>query len=70
MLIFNERHLQKVVDEYVDYYNKHRPHRSLGHQSPVVCEKDKSTTPTGPPSSEIIARPVLGGLHHIYQRAA
>jgi putative transposase len=30
MLIFGRRHLQSVVVEYVDHYNAHRPHRSLG----------------------------------------
>jgi len=70
VFIFNERHLQKVVDEYVDYYNRHRPHQGLDHQSPNAFANDKSTTPTGPPTGEILALPVLGGLHHIYKRAA
>jgi putative transposase len=30
MLIFGHRHLQSVLVEYVDHYNAHRPHRSLG----------------------------------------
>ena len=34
MLIFGRRHLEAVVHEYVDHYNCHRPHRSLGQQSP------------------------------------
>ena len=32
MLIVGERHL-RLVDEYVDHYNTHRPHRGL-HQNP------------------------------------
>ena len=33
MLITDERHLRLVLDEYVDHYNVHRPHRTL-HQNP------------------------------------
>jgi hypothetical protein len=25
MLIYNERHLRSVLDEYTDHYNRHRP---------------------------------------------
>jgi putative transposase len=34
MFIFGHRHLQSVMAEYVDHYNGHRPHRSLGQQPP------------------------------------
>jgi transposase InsO family protein len=30
VFIFNERHLQKVLAEYVGYFNRWRPHRSIG----------------------------------------
>lgn len=62
-LIINERHLRSVLREYASHYNVARPHRTLGLQ-----------TPTGPPlrlgpprAGRIIARPVLGGLHHEYE---
>jgi len=70
VFIFNERHLQKIVTEYVDYYNQYRPHRSLDHQPPCPIADDKSQAYTGPPAGEIVSLPVLGGLHHIYRRAA
>jgi transposase InsO family protein len=65
VFIFNERHLQKIVDAFVVYYNQHRPHRSLDHQSPCPV-----SVATGPPRGAVIAEPVLGGLHHVYRRAA
>jgi len=34
MLIFGRRHLEAVVHEYVEHYNGHRPHRSLGQLPP------------------------------------
>jgi hypothetical protein len=55
------------VNELLAYYNAHRPHRSLELKPP--CPE-----PPGPiaavPAGRIIAEPVLGGLHHIYRKAA
>jgi putative transposase len=34
MLIVGRRHLEAVVREYVEHYNSHRPHRSLGQLPP------------------------------------
>ena len=66
LFILNERHLQHVLDEYVVYFNAWRPHRGLGQRAPC------GSAPTVPvdPTDRIIGRPVLGGLHHVYQRPA
>jgi transposase InsO family protein len=42
LLITGPRHLTVVLQEYIEHYNTHRPHRSL-HQQP-------STGATSPPS--------------------
>jgi transposase InsO family protein len=34
VLVFGRRQLESVICEYVDHYNSHRPHRSLGQRSP------------------------------------
>jgi putative transposase len=34
MLITGERHLRLVLDEYLDHYNSHRPHRALQQGPP------------------------------------
>jgi len=67
VFIFNEHHLQKILAEYVEYFNDWRPHRSLGQRLPraPVANASQSTQAT-----KIIATPVLGGLHHVYQQAA
>src|SRR5262245_19203151 len=68
VFILNERHLQRALAEYVCYFNDWRPHRSLRQRAPCappVPESDRSAE-----SREIIAIPVLGGLHHIYQEVA
>jgi len=62
MIVINERHLHRVLAEFVNYYNRDRPHRSLGLQAPLPSARVGQ--------GEIVARPVLGGLHHVYQRAA
>jgi putative transposase len=65
VLVLSERHLEVVLTEYVRFYNADRPHRSLGLTTPLP-------TARGPcaPSGPVVARPVLGGLHHVYSRAA
>jgi putative transposase len=66
--IFNEHHLQKVLAEYVGYFNGWRPHRSLGQRAP--CAPGASASHRSAQAREIIAIPLLGGLHHVYQQAA
>jgi hypothetical protein len=60
--VIDERHLRAVLAEFADYYNRDRPHRSLGLQSPL---------PSGVlPRGRVVSRPVLNGLHHVYTRGA
>lgn len=64
MLILNEKQLRRVVREYVCYFNEDRPHQGIDQRIP-------STPPSSPTvKGEIVARPVLGGLHHAYSRKA
>jgi transposase InsO family protein len=58
----NERHLRTIMAEFARFYNRERPHRTLGLGTPVLVVR--STT------GSIRASPVLGGLHHVYERAA
>jgi transposase InsO family protein len=62
MIVLDERHLASVVTEFVRNYNQDRPHRTLRLQTP----EGKLRPATGP----IRSRPVLNGLHHVYERAA
>jgi len=68
MFIFNERHLRRVLDEYVGYFNHWRPHRSIGQRAP--CAPAPSARGQNQDGTEVMARPVLGGLHHVYDLAA
>jgi transposase InsO family protein len=62
LVIVNEAHLRAVLTELVRFYNRERPHRALRLETPVPVVR----SPTG----VIRANPVLGGLHHVYERAA
>ena len=64
MIIIGERHLRRILGEYVRYYNESRCHRSLNGNAPVPREVEM------PSSGKVIGLPVLGGLHHRYSRAA
>ena len=33
-LVWNQRQLRRLLDDYVEHYNTHRPHRSLGQRAP------------------------------------
>jgi len=67
LFIFNERHLQKVLAEYVGYFNHWRPHRSIGQRAPCAAP---AWSHRSAEARRITAIPVLGGLHHVYQQAA
>lgn len=62
IIILNERHLVQVLREFVEYYNQQRTHRSLYFDAPQPL--------TVVPEEPVVARRVLGGLHHVYGRAA
>ena len=63
-----ESHLRAVLAEYADYYNRDRPHRTLHLETPRPRERPRAGPRLVAPS--IRARPVLGGLHHVYEPAA
>jgi len=64
--ILNERHLRKVLAEYVQYFNRWRPHRAIDQRAPCAVDLPVFEARHG----EIIGEPVLGGLHHVYHLAS
>ncbi len=67
VLILNERHLHAVLAEYVAYDNAERPHRRLALEPPLPAVRSRASPPE---VGAVHSRPVLGGLHHSYHRAA
>jgi putative transposase len=65
MLIYGERHLLPVLDEYVAHYNGHRPHQSRQQRPPD--HDDQAGVPLELPVQQ---RKALGGVINEYHRAA
>ncbi len=63
-VVLGERHLHRLVSEYVDYYNRSRTHLGLNKDCPIPRAYDR------PENGPIKSKPVLGGLHHRYYREA
>jgi putative transposase len=66
----NARHLYRILKAWVAHYNEGRPHMSLGPgipqrrpALPVSPQAHRHRIPTG---QRVVARSVLGGLHHEY----
>ena len=62
VIVLNENHLKSILDEYVSYYNKYRPHLGINKDSP----EGRAVQSEG----EIYKVPVVNGLHHVYFRQA
>lgn len=62
-VVLGQDHAQRLLDEFVDYYNSERPHQALGGERPASSLRLVGHGP-------VLARPHLGGLHHSYRRAA
>jgi len=61
-LILSDRRLHRVMREYEGYFNHARPHQGIGQRIP--CRPLQKAKPSG---TQVVSRPVLGGLHHDYQ---
>ena len=63
IIAVNERHLKRLLSEYVRYYHEDRTHLGLGKGTPGGRTRSLI-------SSRIFSQDRLGGLHHRYDRAA
>jgi len=64
VVIFNEKHLQRVLTLYFQYYHESRTHLGLEKD----CPKPRPVEPID--SGPIHSEPMVGGLHHRYFRQA
>lgn len=70
MIPLNERHLRSLLKEWKDHYNRGRPHSSLGPGIPdaaSVLPAVEASRHVLPNDQRVIAKSVLGGLHHEYR---
>ena len=66
--ILHPYQLQRIVNEYVAYYNQSRPHQGIEQQIPTRFNNPR-TQLAKEPKGKVIATPVLNGLHHTYAYA-
>ncbi len=66
VVVLNDRHLKRLMAEYVDCYHDDRTHLGLAKETPARRQ------PWDTPGShhDIVSVPRLGGLHHRYDLAA
>jgi putative transposase len=65
LLILGKQHLRKVLAEYAQHYDSHRPHQAL-HQRPPLHQPGPAIDLT----AQIERRQAVGGLISEYHRAA
>jgi hypothetical protein len=66
VIILNERHLKRLMSEYIRYYHEDRTHLALEKETPLgraAVEKPGA-------GGRVLSMPRLGGLHHRYDLAA
>jgi transposase InsO family protein len=61
----NERHLESLLKEYVEYYNHVRTHQALNGETPV---KFMPPPRTATEDTVLYSKPILGGLYHDYEK--
>jgi transposase len=66
-LVWNQRHLMIVLREYEDFYNTHRPHRSLSQAAPLRPLPDAVTDLN---QLRVQRRDRAGGVIHEYRLVA
>jgi putative transposase len=66
ILIINAAHARRVLSQYEQHFNTHRPHRALGQAAPL---RPLPCVPADP-TATVIRHDRLGGLLHEYAHAA
>jgi len=61
-VLANDTSLRRTLTSYFDYYQRSRTHLSLGKDSP----EPRAIHP--PEMGSVVALPLVGGLHHRYER--
>jgi hypothetical protein len=69
LLVLNQVHLERILDVFVDHYNKHRPHRALS-LTPPEARRPSADSTAASGEARIVRRDRLGGVVHEYVLAA
>ena len=63
MIALHERHIHRLLSEFVAYYHDDRTHLGLGKSTPAM--RVPASKPNG--DAEIVGHPRIGDLHHRYE---
>jgi len=63
IIVFNQRQLNRVMRQFVNYYHQDRCHLGLGKDAP----EPRVVTPQPQLSARVVAFPRVGGLQHRYE---
>jgi transposase InsO family protein len=66
-IIWNQRQLERLVIDYIEHYNQHRPHRSLGQRPPAPTT---NPPPTPPATITVLRTTRCNRLINEYRNAA
>jgi putative transposase len=66
VIVLNERHLKRLMTDYIRNYHEDRTRLGLAKQTPSERKVDEIHDG----DRHIISMPRLGGLHHRYELAA
>jgi putative transposase len=66
VIVVNERHPRRLMNEYISYYHDDRSHLALEKRTPAG--RPAATNPDV--GFRVVSIPRLGGLHHRYDLAA
>jgi transposase InsO family protein len=66
VIVLNERHLKRLMNEFVHYYHDDRTHLGMNKQTPA----GRNTAMGTQTHAKVVATPKLGGVHHRYDLAA
>lgn len=66
-IIWNQRQLERLVRDYIEHYNRHRPHRSLQQRPPTPADHP-SETPSA--NVTVLRTSRCDGIIHEYRNAA
>ncbi len=70
LIPFDEKHLRRILKEWVNHYNHGRPHSSHGPGIPDPGPGYRTVKLRGhrlPTSHQVMSKSILGGLHHEYR---
>jgi putative transposase len=65
-IVVNERHLKRLINEYIRYYHDDRTHLALAKGTPSSRQAEKNREA----GCRVISMPRFGGLHHRCDLAA